>query len=77
MSKSYGNTIQCLLEEELYKLVMRIKTNSQTVEEPKDPETCTIFMIYRNFATPRPNESLRRRLSRWRYELERSKRRAI
>ena len=62
MSKSYGNTIPMFAsEEELYKLVMRIKTNSQTVEEPKDPETCTIFAIYRNFATPDQTESLRRR----------------
>jgi tryptophanyl-tRNA synthetase len=48
-------------EEELYRLVMRIKTNSQTVEEPKDPETCTIFAIYRSFATPEQTEALRRR----------------
>jgi len=62
MSKSYGNTIPMFAsEEELYKLVMRIKTNSQTVEEPKDPETCTIFAIYRNFATPDQTEALRRR----------------
>ena len=62
MSKSYGNTIPMFAsEEELYRLVMRIKTNSQTVEEPKDPETCTIFAIYRSFATPEQTEALRRR----------------
>jgi hypothetical protein len=53
-------------------LVMRIKTNSQTVEEPKDPETCTIFAIYRSFATPEQTEALRKRYLA-EDELERSK----
>ena len=62
MSKSYGNIIPIFApEKELRKLVMRIVTNSQGVEEPKDPETCTIFSIYRNFATPEQVEALRQR----------------
>lgn len=62
MSKSYGNTIPMFAsEKELRKLVMRIVTNSQGVEEPKDPETCTVFALYRNFATPPQVEDLRRR----------------
>ncbi|MDD4223664.1 MAG: tryptophan--tRNA ligase [Candidatus Cloacimonetes bacterium] len=62
MSKSYGNTIPMFAsEKELRKLVMRIVTNSQGVEEPKDPETCTIFSLYRNFATPEQVDNLRRR----------------
>ncbi len=60
MSKSYGNTIPMFaLDKELRKLVMRIVTNSQGVEEPKDPETCTIFALYRNFASPEQVETLR------------------
>ena len=62
MSKSYGNTIPLFLpEKELRKMLMRIVTNSQAIEEPKDPETCTIFNIYRNFATDAQIEALRQR----------------
>jgi tryptophanyl-tRNA synthetase len=62
MSKSYGNTIPLFLpEKDLRKMLMRIVTNSQSIEEPKDPETCTIFNIYRNFATEKQIEALRQR----------------
>lgn len=62
MSKSYNNTIPMFApEKELRKLVMRIVTNSQGMEEPKDPETCSIFSLYRNFATPEQIEALRLR----------------
>ena len=62
MSKISGNTIPLFApEKELRKLVMRIVTNSQSVEEPKDPDTCTVFSLYRNFATPEQTEELRRR----------------
>ncbi|MDR2144217.1 MAG: tryptophan--tRNA ligase, partial [Treponema sp.] len=53
MSKSYGNTIPVFIPEtQLRKLIMRIVTNSQAVEEPKDPETSQIFLLYRLFADP-------------------------
>jgi tryptophanyl-tRNA synthetase len=62
MSKSYGNIIPLFApENELKKLVMRIVTNSQTIDEPKDPETCNIFALYRHFASPDEIESLRQR----------------
>ncbi|MBW6513681.1 MAG: tryptophan--tRNA ligase [Candidatus Syntrophosphaera sp.] len=62
MSKSYGNTIPMFApEKELRKLVMRVVTNSQSVEEPKDPDTCTIFSLYRNFASQEQIEALRQR----------------
>jgi tryptophanyl-tRNA synthetase len=52
MSKSYGNTIPLFApEKELRKLIMRIVTNSQGVEEPKDPETSQIYLLYKLFAT--------------------------
>ncbi|MDR0642161.1 MAG: tryptophan--tRNA ligase [Treponema sp.] len=52
MSKSYGNTIPLFApEKELRKLIMRIVTNSQAVEEPKDPEASQIYILYRLFAT--------------------------
>jgi tryptophanyl-tRNA synthetase len=53
MSKSYGNTIPIFApEKELRKLIMRIVTNSQGVDEPKDPETSQIFLLYKLFANP-------------------------
>lgn len=53
MSKSYGNTIEIFAEgKELRDAIMkRIVTDSKTVAEPKDPETCTIFALYSLFAT--------------------------
>ncbi len=52
MSKSYGNVIPLFSgEKELRKLVMRIVTNSQGVEEPKDPDACRVFSLYKLFAT--------------------------
>ncbi len=51
MSKSYDNTIEIFLDEKtLKKKVMGIKTDSTPVEEPKNPETCNLFQIYRHFA---------------------------
>lgn len=53
MSKSYGNVIE-LFEPatRVRKKVMSIKTDSTPVEEPKDPENCSVFDLYRLFATP-------------------------
>ncbi len=51
MSKSYNNTIPLFLpEKKLRKLIMKIVTNSQTLEEIKDPKTCSIFSLYKLFA---------------------------
>ncbi|MCR4917432.1 MAG: tryptophan--tRNA ligase [Alphaproteobacteria bacterium] len=52
MSKSYGNEIALMSSQsELKKKIMRIITDSKTPEESKDPETSTVFQIYRHFAT--------------------------
>ncbi len=62
MSKSYNNTIPMFApEKELRKLIMKIVTNSQGVEEPKDPDTCSIFSLYKNFANPQQITALRDR----------------
>lgn len=51
MSKSYGNTINVFLEEkELKKQVMSIVTDSTPLEEPKNPETCNVFNLFRLIA---------------------------
>ncbi|EDZ90782.1 tryptophan--tRNA ligase [Francisella tularensis] len=52
MSKSYDNTIAIFsTEKKLRKQVMKIITNSQTPEEKKDPNSCTIFAIYKSIAS--------------------------
>ena len=62
MSKSYNNTIPMFApEKQLRKLVMSIVTNSQTIEEPKDPDKCSVFSLYKNFATPEQIATLRER----------------
>jgi tryptophanyl-tRNA synthetase len=53
MSKSYDNTIEIFLDEKtLKKKVMSITTDSTPVDQPKNPETCNLFQIYRHFAAP-------------------------
>ncbi|MGI9212164.1 MAG: tryptophan--tRNA ligase, partial [Methylococcaceae bacterium] len=60
MSKSYDNTIPLFApEKSLRKFIMKIKTNSLQPGEPKDPDTCTLFGIYKAFATRAELESLR------------------
>ena len=62
MSKSYNNTIPMFLPaKKLRKLIMKIVTNSQTVEEPKDPDTSNIFLLYKLFADENQIEDLRKR----------------
>jgi len=52
MSKSYNNVIPLFAaEKELRKTIMRIVTNSQAVEEPKDPDTSQIYLLYKLFAS--------------------------
>lgn len=51
MSKSYGNTIDPFMQEKpLRKLVMKIVTDSTPVEDAKDPQSCTVFQIFRALA---------------------------
>jgi tryptophanyl-tRNA synthetase len=52
MSKSYGNTIEIFAEgKPLKKSVMRIVTDSSGELDPKNPDTCTIFALYKLFST--------------------------
>ncbi len=53
MSKSYDNTIEIFApEKELKKKIMSIVTDSTPVEEPKEPDTSYIYMLYELFASP-------------------------
>lgn len=48
MSKSRGNIINIFLDDKaLRKQIMSIETDSTPLEEPKNPETCKIFAIYK------------------------------
>jgi len=52
MSKSYGNTIPLFeTSKRLRKLINKIKTNSLEPHEPKEVEGCSLFQIYRAFAS--------------------------
>lgn len=60
MSKSYNNIIPLFApEKQLRKLIMKIKTNSQLPGEPKDPDNCNLFSLYRAFATREETEATR------------------
>jgi len=62
MSKSYNNTIPLFApRDELRKLIMKIKTNSQPPGEPKNPDESALFAIYRAFATPEETAAIRAR----------------
>jgi len=52
MSKSYDNHIELFGDEkETRARVMRVVTDSTPLEDPKDPETCNVFALYRLFAS--------------------------
>ena len=51
MSKSRGNIINIFLDDKaLRKQIMSIETDSTPLEEPKNPDTCKIFAIYKLIA---------------------------
>jgi tryptophanyl-tRNA synthetase len=53
MSKTYGNTIELFgPEKALRKKVMSIVTDSKGLDDPKDPNACNVFALYRLFASP-------------------------
>jgi tryptophanyl-tRNA synthetase len=61
MSKSYDNVIPFLAPPaEMKKAVMRIVTDSKRPEEPKDPDTCNVFNIFKHFAEPTRVEQRRK-----------------
>ncbi len=59
MSKSYDNTIALFQpEKKLRKQIMKIVTNSQEIEEVKDPDNCNVFALYKLFATQAEQDAL-------------------
>ena len=60
MSKSRNNFINIFLpEKELKKQVMAIQTDSTPLEEPKNPDTCNVFSIYKLLATKEEVEQMK------------------
>jgi tryptophanyl-tRNA synthetase len=61
MSKSYGNIIDIFLPDKaLKKSVMGIKTDSTPLEEPKNPDICNVFAIYKLLATSEQIAAMRK-----------------
>ena len=63
MSKSYNNTIPIFAKEKaLRKVVMSIVTDSKGLEEPKDPDSCNVYALYKLVATPAELQEMREKL---------------
>ena len=60
MSKSYGNTIDIFLpDKKLRKNVMNIVTDSTPLEEPKNPDTCNVFALFKLLANQEQTNEMR------------------
>ncbi len=60
MSKSYGNTIDIFLsDKKLRKQVMSIITDSTPMEDPKNPDICNVFSIYKLLANENQIKAMR------------------
>jgi tryptophanyl-tRNA synthetase len=60
MSKSSGNIINLFLpDKQLRKQIMKIKTDSTPLEEPKNPDTCNLFALYKLIASENQIAELR------------------
>lgn len=61
MSKSYGNIIDVFLpEKKLKKNVMSILTDSTPMEEPKNPDTCNVYNIFKTIASEDQKTEMRK-----------------
>lgn len=60
MSKSKNNIINIFLEEKkLRKQIMSIQTDSTPLEDPKNPNTCNLFSLYKLLASPEDVDTMR------------------
>jgi len=60
MSKSKDNIINIFLpDKKLRKQIMGIQTDSTPLEEPKDPESCNVFALYKLVASASDLETMR------------------
>lgn len=64
MSKSRNNFVNIFLpDKQLRKQIMSIQTDSKELEDPKDPETCNVFALYRLLAD---NDSIEKMANQYR-----------
>jgi|TARA_B100000700_G_scaffold303572_1_gene375209 tryptophanyl-tRNA synthetase len=62
MSKSKGNTIDIFLsDEKLKKQIMKIQTQSLSIEDKKNPNECNVYNIYSLIASKEKKEVLKTR----------------
>ena len=62
MSKSKNNFINIFLpDKKLRKQVMTIATDSTPLEEPKNPDTCNVFALYKLLGTESQIAELRKK----------------
>ncbi|MEK7120722.1 MAG: tryptophan--tRNA ligase [Patescibacteria group bacterium] len=62
MSKGYNNTIEIFASnEEIKKAVMSIPTDSKSVEDKKDPEKDSVFLMHKLFTNSTELEGLKKR----------------
>lgn len=60
MSKSRNNYINIFLpDKQLRKQVMSIQTDSTPLEEPKNPDTCNVFALYKLIASAEETQQMR------------------
>lgn len=60
MSKSKNNIINIFLnDKQLRKQIMSIETDSTPLEEPKNPDTCNVFAIFKLVASKQQVEALK------------------
>lgn len=60
MSKSYNNGINIFqTDKKLKKNIGQIITDSKELEEPKNPDTCNVFTLYKLFAGDKEIEAMR------------------
>ncbi|MDG1849051.1 MAG: tryptophan--tRNA ligase [Flavobacteriales bacterium] len=59
MSKSYNNFINIFLpDKKLRKQIMGIQTDSTPMEDPKEPDSCNVFKIYKLLATEEQTKNM-------------------
>jgi len=62
MSKSYDNTVEIFgPEKQIRKKIMKIVTDSTPMEDPKDPDNCNVFAIYKLMASEEEIAAMRER----------------
>lgn len=60
MSKSRHNTIDIFADDKaLKKTVMSIQTDSKSLEEPKDPDSCLVYTLYSHLASTEQLDAMR------------------